>query len=215
MAALNRHELLPPPGEGGPAEHGPWARDDPRIHTHAYAAGMRVLRAVMADDAASVSAHAVDRDDQLDTDWTTWPMTPAVVIGAAPKDDLVAPVSVQAAMRGPEWAIANGWRAAAVKEISRVEGFRGWTQILGAEMRRLRRDLPHQVSMGNIMAVLTIKRGPSGNPRAPQVLRKLRVAISDPTAADSVDVESYSSCVDPLSNIVTTASFSGRTVFVS
>ncbi len=72
-------------------------------------------------------------------------------------------------------------------------------------MRKLRRSLPHQVSMGNIVAVLTIKRDPSGNPRAPEVLRKLRVAISDPSAADSVDVESYSCCVDPMSNIVVTA----------
>ncbi len=127
-------------------------------------------------------------------------MAPAVVMGAAPKPaDLVAPASVQTDMRGPEWSIANGWRAAALKEVLRVEGFKGWEQISGGEMRKLRRSLPHQVSMGNIVAVLTIKRDPSGNPRAPEVLRKLRVAISDPSAADSVDVESCSCCVDPAS----------------
>jgi hypothetical protein len=167
---------------------------------------MRVLRAAMAGDADPVQDVAADADDQVNTDWATWPMMPTVVMAAAPKfNDLIAPASVQAAMRGPEWSIAHGWRAAAAKEVSRVEGFRGWTQISGSEMRRLRRDWPHQVSMGNIVAVLTIKRDPSGNPRAPEILRKLRVAISDPTAADSVDVESYSCCVDPMSNIVITA----------
>ena len=177
--ALDAHELHPPPGEGGPAEHGPWARDDPRIHTLAYTTGMRVLRASMAGDAAKEGSHIDDGDDQINTDWNTWPMVPAVVMSAAPKEaDLIAPASVQAAKRGPEWDIPNGWRAAVVKEVSRVEGFNGWAQISGGEMRRLRRELPHQVSMGNIVAVLTLKKDPSGNPRAPEILRKLRVAIS-------------------------------------
>ncbi len=92
---LNRHEHTPPPGEGGPAEHGPWARDDARLHTHTYTAGRRVLRAAMADDAATMEPHDTDVADHLNANWTTWPMTPAVVMGAVSKaDDLVAPQSV-------------------------------------------------------------------------------------------------------------------------
>ena len=60
-----------PPGEGGLTEHGPWARDDPRIHTNAYSAGMRVLRASMAGDADPGGLHADDGDDQINTDWST------------------------------------------------------------------------------------------------------------------------------------------------
>ncbi len=114
-----------------------------------------------------------------------------------PSPGLVAPVSVQAAMRGREWDIPHGWRTAAIKEVTRVEGFRGWRMVSGREMRELRRAHPSQVSLGNIVAVLTVKRDPSGNQREIDVVRKLRVAISDPTSKDSVDVASYSSRVDP------------------
>ena len=112
---------------------------------------------------------------------------------------LVAPVSVQAAMRGSEWDVPHGWR------VTRVEGFRGWRMVSGRDVRALRRDYPTQVSMGNIVAVLTVKRDPPGNQREIDVVRKLRVAISGPSSKDSVDVESYSSCVDPMSNIIITA----------
>jgi hypothetical protein len=95
--------------------------------------------------------------------------------------------------------------ACGVNEVARVEGFRGWRIVSGQEMRTLRRSHPTQVSMGNIVAVLTMKRDPSGNQRELDVARKLRVAISDPTSKDSVDVKSYSPCVDPMSNIIITA----------
>ena len=99
-------------------------------------------------------------------------------------------------MRGPEWSIPHGWRAAAVKEVTRIEGFQGWRMVSGRKMRDLRRAHPTQVSLGSIVAVLTVKRDPSGNQREIDVVRKLRVAISDPTSKDSVNVASYSSCVD-------------------
>ncbi len=101
--------------------------------------------------------------------------------------------------------IPHGWRAAALKEVTRVEGFRGWCMVSGRDVRALRHAHPNQVSMGNIVAVLTVKRDPSGNQRELDVVRKLRVAISDPTSKDSVDVVSYSSCVDPMTNIIITA----------
>jgi hypothetical protein len=69
----------------------------------------------------------------------------------------------------------------------------------------MRRAHPSQVALGHIVAVLTVKRDPSGTQRELNVVRKLRVAISDPTSKDSVDVPTYSSCVDPMTNIIITA----------
>ena len=46
---------------------GPWDSDDPRIHTAAYASGMHVLRAAMADDADAMGPDHAD-DDPVDVD---------------------------------------------------------------------------------------------------------------------------------------------------
>ena len=108
-------------------------------------------------------------------------------------------------MRDPDWGVPHGWKAATNKEIVRVEGFNGWVPITGRERRRLQNAHPQQVTNGHIVAILTVKRDPSGNPRAPDIVRKMRVAISDPQAKDMPIVESYSSCVDAMSNIIITA----------
>ena len=163
-------EPRPPMPTTIPSEMGPWARDDPRIHTAAYAAGMRVLRAAMADDVATRGSDHTD-DDPVDSDYARWPMDPGVAMFVSPASPgLVAPVSVQAAMRGPEWGIPHGWRAAALKEVTRVEGFRGWRMVSGREMRALRRAHPSQVSLGNIVNVKKEMATTGGDPNLCRLL---------------------------------------------
>ncbi len=60
-----------------------------------------------------------------------------------------------------------------------------------------------QVTLNLIVAVA--KRETSEKNRAPDIVRKIRVGISDPQAKDMPAVDSYSSCVDAMSNIIVTA----------
>ena len=152
LAEISALDIQPPQPSSLPSEMGPWESDDPRIHTTAYASGMRVLRAAMSADVASRGHDHAD-DDPLDADWARWPMDPGIAMFIPPPSDgLVAPRSVQAAMHGPEWGIRHGWRAAAVREVTRVEGFNGWRMVSGREMRDAPRpphsSLPRQYRRG-------------------------------------------------------------------
>ena len=100
-----------------------------------------------------------------DADWARWPMDPGIAMFIPPPSDgRVPPRSVQAAMHGPEWGIRHGWRAAAVKEVTRVEGFNGWRMVSGREMRDMRRAHPTQVSPGQHRGCSHREAGPVGEP---------------------------------------------------
>jgi hypothetical protein len=75
-----------------PSEMGPWASDDWRVHTAAYATGMRVLRAAMADDAGTRGPDHAD-DDPVDTDWAHWPMDPGIAMFITPASPGLVPPS--------------------------------------------------------------------------------------------------------------------------
>ena len=81
-----------------------------------------------------------------------------------------------------------------------VEGFRAWALAHASAVKRAVAEVGHErVSIGHIVAVLTCKLDPAGDPRAPGILNKFRVAIADRTDATS-GVPTFSSCVDDVTN---------------
>ena len=210
LQTLTALEPAPRPGfSPGPDEH-PDLSGDARCYTEAYLSGVRVLRASLSEDRRPPSAGGmpdlIDSDEDAWGDSATNPISPALAFMAAP-DPLApsAPSSVTAARRLPDFDAPHGWRAAITKEVHRVEGFRAWS-LATARQIRADRDLygDHRVSIGFIVAVLTCKFDPGGDPREPGVLNKFRVAVADKADASRV-VVTHSNCVDDITNRIIAA----------
>jgi hypothetical protein len=126
---LDALEPAPPPGcSPGDGSH-PDTVGDPRTYTSAYAAGLRVLRVSLADDYDDGPPPLVedDSDEEADEDnlapvsipvaaWggtTSGPVPPSLAFLAAPAAGApLAPASVSAARRLPDFDAPNGWRRA-------------------------------------------------------------------------------------------------------
>ena len=126
---------------------------------------------------------------------------PVAMMAAPAPVGPIAPPSVAAARRLPDFNALNGWRAAITKEIRRVEGFGAW-ELVSAQQVRADRALygEHRVSIGYIVAVLTCKFDSAGGEREPEVLNKSRVAAADRADAATSSFITHSSCADEISN---------------
>jgi len=92
------------------------------------------------------------------------------------------------------------------KEVKRVESFKAWTLVPFSNYRRdLREHGPDCTSIAYIVGAFTHKTDPNGDPRAPGILNKFRVTCADvcQTVVDPLDT--YSSCVDSITNRVITS----------
>jgi hypothetical protein len=84
------------------------------------------------------------------------------------------------------------------KEVRRVEGFKAWELVPFSEFWKVQREYPGRASIGYIVAVLTCKSDPNGDPREPDVTNKFRISMSE--GSKEIDVETHSSCADDISN---------------
>jgi len=125
--------------------------------------------------------------------------------GPRPARNLVAPVTVREAMARQDFREPNGWYGAMQKELRKIEAFGAWTVVPESMVRASLRDYPDRTSIGHLVPVLTCKADASGDPRAPEVLNKFRISLSDPANHTAVDIPTHSSCVDPVSDMVVTA----------
>ena len=66
--------------------------------------------------------------------------------------------------------------------MDRVEAFDGWEIVPSSVVREAQRAYPDRVSIGHIVGVLRLKKDPDGDPRAPEILKKFRVALADPSS---------------------------------
>ena len=225
VRALDGLEPSPLPGRSpGDGAH-PDTTGDPRVYTSAYAAGHRVLRVSLAEDyddgppPLDDASDDEDAEDGADGDLASlsppvasWggtgagPIPPPLAFLAAPVVGApVAPTSVAAARRLPDFDAPHGWRQAIHKEITRVEGFRAWELASAGDVRAARaRYGDHRVSIGYIVAVLTCKLDPAGEAREAPVVNKFRVAVADKADAAS-GVLTHSNCVDDITNRLITA----------
>ena len=135
------------------------------------------------------------------------PIPPEMVRMAmgAPAPAPQAPATVREAMNLPDFHAPNGWRDAMQKEIRRIEGFGAWKVVTATELRESLRLYPDRTSIGHLVPVLTCKADASGDPRAPEVVNKFRVSLSDPANHNAVQIQTHSSCVDPVVDKVVTA----------
>ena len=214
--ALNQHEGLrrlarleptPLPGIEMPSADPPPLDGDPRIYTECYARGAARVHSALVHDIASTRTLGPTPDD----DWAIpephpqWEVPPSVAMYAAPvASEPVAPKSATAASRLPDYDAPHGWKAAIQKELDRVEGFDGWDVASAEHVRRQQREYPGRVSIGHVVGVLRLKKDPDGDPREPDVVKKFRVALSDPQSKAMV-IQTYSSTADPMSNMTITA----------
>ena len=116
-----------------------------------------------------------------------------------------APATVKEAMSRPDYLAPNGWRDAQQIEIRSIEGFGAWVVVPESALRASLRDFPDRTSIGHLVPVLTCKADASGDPRAPEIVNKFRIALSDPANQSAVDIPTHSSCVDALANMAVTA----------
>jgi hypothetical protein len=112
--------------------------------------------------------------------------------------EAVAPKSTTAARKLADYDAPFGRRAAIQKELERVEAFGGWEIAPESMVREAQRSFPDRVSIGHIVGVLRLKTDPDGDPRAPEILNKFRVALGDPTFK-FLDIQTYSSTADSMS----------------
>jgi hypothetical protein len=108
-------------------------------------------------------------------------------------------------MSRPDYLAPNGWRDAQQIEIRSIEGFGAWVVVPESALRASLRDFPDRTSIGHLVPVLTCKADASGDPRAPEIVNKFRIALSDPANQSAVDIPTHSSCVDALANMAVTA----------
>ena len=204
LRRLDSLEQTPLPGAEliGPMTTPPPPSDDV-TQTTAYCAGVRVLRVALTEDYAGMPA--LDPPGPEPASWGA-AAPPHLAFMAAPEPLApVAPASVAAARRDPDFDAEFGWFTAIAKEISRVEGFDAW-ELASARQVRADRALygEQRVSIGYIVAVLTCKLDPAGDPREPGILKKFRVAIADAAGAAS-GVQTHSNCADDVTNRIITA----------
>ena len=206
-AEIRRLDALEPSPMQGVAPIGPVTPPAPPgedlTQTTAFADGVRVLRISLVEDYTGMPA--LDEPGPTPAAWGG-AVPPHLAFMATP-DRLapVAPASVSAARRDPDFGAEFGWFTAIAKEISRVEGFDAW-ELASARQVRADRALygEHRVSIGYIVAVLTCKLDPAGDPREPGILKKFRVAIADAAGAAS-GVQTHSNCADDVTNRIITA----------
>ena len=204
LRLISSHEPEPPPDHPlhPDAEAVPIA---PYGHqSEAYYAGCHVLRTALSEDNQDdVPTEALDHAADLDLSTVKFPLF--LGLEAAPKPGLpTSPASVAAARRLPDFDAPNGWRSAINKEITRVEGFHAWSLARASDISRAIDEVgADRVSIGHLVAVLTCKLDPAGDPRAPGILNKFRIAIADKADAAS-GVPTFSSCVDDITNRIVT-----------
>ena len=206
IARIDALEPQPLPNSLPDYDVHPESGEDPRAGTGAYHAGVRVLRAALMEDhqgfddplgGTGPGAWGVDAGCSI-------PVSLALMATPTPNAP-VAPSSVAAARRLADFNAPFGWLAAITKEIRRVEGFGAWELATMAQMRADRALYGEgRVSIGYIVAVLTCKHDPQGDPREPGVLNKFRVAAADKTDAAS-GLITHSNCADDISNRIITA----------
>ena len=204
---LSRLEPTPLPGTHVPSADPPPLAGDPRTHTECYARGAARVHSALIHDMAATRALAPTHED----DWAIppphpqWEVPPSIAMYAAPvASEPVAPKSATAASRLPDYDAPHGWKAAIPKELDRVEGFGGWSVVSADVVRKHQRDYPGRVSIGHVVGVLRLKLDPDGDPRDPDIVKKFRVALSDPQSKAMV-IQTYSSTADPMSNMTITA----------
>jgi hypothetical protein len=208
QAALNliaSYEPMPPAGHPLHPDTSPVPEDVSGLYSAAHAAGSRVLRVALQEDMPTpLPVDLPDRVEAPDPEELSFPLY--MTLHAAPAEGTpTPPSSVAAARRLPDFAAPHGWRDAITKEVRRVEGFRAWALAPASAVKRAVAEVGHErVSIGHIVAVLTCKLDPAGDPRAPGILNKFRVAIADRTDATS-GVPTFSSCVDDVTNRIITA----------
>ena len=204
LRLISSYEPAPPPGH--PLH--PDAEAVPALNngrqTDAFVAGCRVLRTALVED------HQYEEPPETplpiaapDPDTVEFPLF--LGLEAAPKPGIpTPPSSVAAARRLPDFDAPHGWRAAITKEITRVEGFNAWSLVRASDVSRAIDEVgADRVSIGHLVAVLTCKLDPAGDPRAPGILNKFRIAIADKADAAS-GVPTFSSCVDDITNRIIT-----------
>ena len=175
---------------------------EPASLSECYTRGIRMVRTSLADDLLeddTMPQHGLPYDPETHTPDPTF----VRAIGAAALH--VAPLTVRDAMRLPDYLAPNGWRAAINKEITRCERFKAFHLVPGSVVSQALRDHPGRVAIGYLVAVLTCKLDSAGDPRDPTILNKFRVAYADPARHTGQVVETFSSTVDSLSNVVITA----------
>ena len=117
----------------------------------------------------------------------------------------VAPASVAAARRLPDFLAPNGWLAGITKEIRRIEHFKAWHIASATEVRAdVAKYGASRVSIGYTVAVLVCKMDSAGGARAAHIVNKFRVTLADKREGAG-DILTHSNCVDDISNRLITA----------
>ena len=159
---------------------------------------------------ASAAAQAsLDADmSQLPSDHAPWdyhgfPFAPGAVLlaASAPQQTAVAPASVAMARALPDYLAKGGWHDAIVKEIRRVESFGAWVHCpISDYFDDLRDKGPALCSMAYIVTAQTIKTTASGDLRSLGIANKFRVTLADKCDLPVDSIETYSCCVDEITN---------------
>ena len=208
-AELHRISALEPrplPGVHVASADPPGLDGDPRVFTARYARGVAYLRSSLHDDLADTRAHAPCSDDAWALpDASSWDAPPHLAMAAAaPLNAPTAPKSAGAAARLPDFDAPNGWRASIQRELDKINRFGGWEVVPAREVRRTQHAYPDLAIIGHVVGVLRLKKNSVGDPRAADVEKKFRVAISE-KGSIKLPVPSYSATADAMSNLAITA----------
>ena len=200
LALIDSYEPTPPPGHPLNDDSSPLPDTDPRTYTTAYAAGLRVLR-------ASLASETLPEPDNLPSHPDPAAHLPAsLILEAAPQPKApIAPASIAAARRLPDFDAPNGWLSSIKKHLKTIESFNAWILAdISAHTEAIQHVGEDRVSVGNLVAILVCKLDTAGDPRDPTIVNKFRIALSDPSEAAS-GVPTFSSCVAATSNRIITA----------
>ncbi len=120
--------------------------------------------------------------------------------------DHIALEQSELARARPDFEAPHRWRAAMAKEVRRVESFKAWTLVPFSDFRRdLRERGPDCTSIAYIVGAFAHKTDPNGDPRALSILNKFRVTCADVCQTEVDPLDTYSSCVDSITNRVITS----------
>ncbi len=87
------------------------------------------------------------------------------------------------------------------KEVKRVESFQALELVPFSQYRReLREHGVECVNIAYIVVAYTHKLDPNGGPKAQGILKKFRITCANLCQTEVDPIETYSSCVDSISN---------------